>query len=288
MDDSERCRYYLLMQEATAKFDCRIHAFCCMTNHIHMALQVGVIPLSRIMQNISLRYTTWINRKHGRTGHLFQGRFKALLIDADSYLSELVRYIHLNPVRAGMVSQPIDYIWSSHAAYLGEDSLPWLTTDWILSQYSSEISAAQKQYYEFVQSGMLESRRLEFHSGLLEGRILGDECFAEDALKKANQQRVHKISMYDIVSAVSIYFGISIDELAAIGKTRQYSEARSVAALLVRESPCHSLSELGALINRDITSLSQAARRYADKMVNNPSMAKSIQNIKADLNMDES
>jgi hypothetical protein len=78
------------------------------------------------MQNFSFRYTQWINRWHDRRGHLFQGRFKALLVDDDSYLLGLVRYVHLNPVRCGMVSDPVDYPWSSHPAYLGKSRFPWL------------------------------------------------------------------------------------------------------------------------------------------------------------------
>jgi REP element-mobilizing transposase RayT len=117
-DDGDRSRFILLLQEAVEKFGFRIHAYCLMTNHVHLAVQVGVTPLSRIMQNLSLRYTTWINRRLNRSGHLFQGRYKAVLIDADSFLLELVAYIHLNPVRAGMVATPENYHWSSHCAYL--------------------------------------------------------------------------------------------------------------------------------------------------------------------------
>jgi REP-associated tyrosine transposase len=218
IDDADRYRFYLLMQEVTVKFGCRVHAFCCMTNHIHIALQVGTLPLSRIMQNISLRYTTWINRKYHRTGHVFQGRYKAILLDADSYLLELVRYIHLNPVRAGIVSQPTEYPWSGHNTYLGKEELPWLTTEWVLSQLSAEISLARKGYYEFVLAGMDECRRSKFNSGLLEGRILGDDCFADEVLQKAGQQRRHPKTLYEIVGAVCHHLGIPPDELAVVGK----------------------------------------------------------------------
>jgi REP element-mobilizing transposase RayT len=107
-----------------------------MTNHIHLAVQVDDISLSKIIQNLSFRYTRWINKCRKRIGHLFQGRYKAILVDADSYLLELVRYIHLNSCRAGIVNDPKDYPWSGHRTYLGEEQLPWLTTDWILSQFS--------------------------------------------------------------------------------------------------------------------------------------------------------
>jgi putative transposase len=108
-DDADRYRFFLYLQYSVERFGCRIHSYCLMTNHIHLVLQTDEIPLSRIMQNISLRYTKWINYTQKRMGHLFQGRYKALLLDADRYLMELVRYIHLNPVRAGMVVVPDEY-----------------------------------------------------------------------------------------------------------------------------------------------------------------------------------
>ena len=95
----DRYRLYLLLQEGIERFGHRIHAFCLMTNHLHIVVQVGDIALSKIFQNVSFRYTRYINKKQNRIGHLFQGRYKALLIDADTYLLELVRYIHNNPLR---------------------------------------------------------------------------------------------------------------------------------------------------------------------------------------------
>ena len=111
-------------QGSVERFGYRIHAFCLMTTHTHLAIQVGDIPLARIMQNVGFRYTQFINHKYQRTGHLFQGRYKALLIDADSYLLELIRYIHLNPVRAAMVRSPEEYPWSSHPYYSGDSPRP--------------------------------------------------------------------------------------------------------------------------------------------------------------------
>ncbi|MDD2338294.1 MAG: transposase [Geobacteraceae bacterium] len=102
-EDRDRYRLYLILQHAVEKFRCRIHGFCFMTNPIHIVMQTGEIPLSRIMQNISIRYTKWINFTRSRTGHLFQGRDKAFPLDADEYLHELIRYVHLNPVRVEIV-----------------------------------------------------------------------------------------------------------------------------------------------------------------------------------------
>ena len=101
--DEERCRFCFLIQEGVERFGHQIYAFCFMTNHIHLALKVNDVPLSKIIQNLSFRYTRFFNWRHNVIGHLFQGRFKSVLVDGSRYLKHLIRYIHLNPVRANMV-----------------------------------------------------------------------------------------------------------------------------------------------------------------------------------------
>lgn len=258
-DDRDRYRLYLILQHAVEKFGCRIHAFCLMTNHIHLVMQTGEMPLSRIMQNISLRYTKWINYSQQRTGHLFQGRYKALLIDADSYLIELVRYVHLNPVRAGMTKVVDDYPWTGHRAYLGKESLPWLTTEWVLSTLSPDIEKTRKAYWALVNDGTGEGRRNEFHSGTCEGRLLGDDTFIDAALDKAGQQRC-RTTVSDVLRAVCRMYGTTIEELKVPGKTRPFTEARAMASLIVQESPHLSLTELGKALDRDIAPLGRVGR----------------------------
>jgi len=99
--DEDRYRFYLFVQEGLERYGHRVLAFCLMTNHIHLAIQVADVPLSRIMQNLTFRYTRWFNWRSKRIGHLFQGRYKAILVDADSYLLELAAYIHLEKVGSG-------------------------------------------------------------------------------------------------------------------------------------------------------------------------------------------
>jgi putative transposase len=162
-DEKDRYRFYLLMQEGIERYGHRVLAFCLMTNHIHLALQVGEVSLSRIMQNLAFRYTRWVNWRLKRSGHLFQDRYKAVLVDADSYLLELGAYIHLNPVRASMVATPETYPWSSHRAYLGNELIPWLNTDYILSQFSETLSNARRQFVEFVAERNKDGHQDEFY-----------------------------------------------------------------------------------------------------------------------------
>ena len=105
----------------------RIHAFCLMGNHIHLLVQVGHTPLSKIVHNLAFRYSQYINRRHDKIGHLFQGRFKSILIDENSYFLRLIRYIHMNPVRAKLLRDPEENQWSGHSAYVGSADIAWLT-----------------------------------------------------------------------------------------------------------------------------------------------------------------
>ena len=118
--DADRCRMCWLIQDGVERFGHKVHSFCFMTNHIHLAIQVDKINISRVMQNLAFRYARYINRNERRIGHLFQGRFKSILVDSSHYLRKLVRYIHLNPVRAGLVNKAKTYLWSSHQSYLQE------------------------------------------------------------------------------------------------------------------------------------------------------------------------
>lgn len=278
-EDRDRYRLYLLLQCAVEKFDCRIHGYCLMTNHIHLVMQTGEIPLSRIMQNVSLRYTKWVNLTRGRTGHVFQGRYKALLIDADRYLLELIRYVHLNPVRAGTATTAESWPWSGHRAYAGTEIVPWLTTDWVLGMLTSEVTTARKAYVSFVNGGLSEGRRDEFHSGTCEGRLLGDDDFIDATLGKAREER-SRATVADVLNAVCQVYGCSADELRSPGKARPFTEARAVASQVIQELPHLSLTQLGKELNRDIAPLGRVGRRVGSEAANDVRLRELLESVK--------
>lgn len=260
-DDKDRCRFYLLLQEGVERFRIRIHAFCLMTNHIHLVLQVHDLPLPRFMQNLSLRYTRWVNWRHNRTGHLFQGRYKAVLVDGDSYLLELVRYVHLNPVRAGFTKSPVDFRWSGHGAYCGKETIPWLCSEMTLGMLSGKKSKAIRAYEAFVRDGLGEGRKAEFHGeGTGDSRIFGDDDFV---LKLAyeGKKMSDMVTVDNVISAVCCRYGLKPDMLALPGKNRALSHARGMAAWIVQDLTSCSLTELGRRTGRDISTLSAIAAR---------------------------
>jgi putative transposase len=280
LSKADRARFYFLLQEGVEKYGHRVHAFCLMTNHVHLAIQVGEVPLSRIMQNIVFRYTTYLNRRKKRTGHIFQGRYKALLIDADSYLLELVRYIHCNPVRAGLVQSPDQYPWSSHRAYLGRESISWLNSEWVLSQFALREKKARIMYSAFVLDGIHEEHRAEFHRGIFDGRILGDDNFSERSLARSEEKSQRRYSKEQIVAAASEVYGIEPKVLAEPDKRQLAAIARAFAAYLTLDSENHTLTELGNYVGRDIAALSRAAERLRIRVTSDPGLAEKIAEVR--------
>lgn len=216
-EEQDRYRFYLLLQEGVERYHHQVHAFCLMTNHIHLVVQVAEIPLSRIMQNLSFRYTRWVNWRHDRSGHLFQGRYKAVLVDGDSYLLELVRYVHLNPVRARMVPTPDEYPWTSHGAYCGRETLPWLTTDQTLAMFAEKRERAVRAYTAFMRDGLAEGRRPEFHGeGIADSRIFGEDDFVERMIGEESGFAC-RIAMEDILSGILVSYAVSPMKVAGVG-----------------------------------------------------------------------
>jgi REP element-mobilizing transposase RayT len=275
---ADRRRFLELLGEGVERFGHRLHGYCLMTNHVHLVVQAGEAPLSRAMQNLAFRFTRFVNARRKRIGHLFQGRYKALLVDADSYLLELVRYVHLNPVRAGLVADPADWPWSGHRAYLGRGAPAWLTTDWVLGALAGDRQDARAAYRAFVAAGLGEGARPEFHDGLAAPGVLGDDDFAKRVLARA-ERRNKPPELATVVSRVSAAYGLRAAELAERSRARRPAEARHVIAYLARASGAAPLSRLAALWGRDLSTLSHGLRRVAARSAQEPAFAKHLEEL---------
>lgn len=283
-NDEDRCRFFLLLQEGVERYGHRILVFSLLTNHVHLAIQVADVPLSRIMQNLSFRYARWANRRQGRSGHLFQGRYQAILVDADTYLLELAAYIHLNPVRAGMADGPESYPWSSHRAYLGRETVPWLSPECVLAHFSTKLEEARKLFAEFVVARINEGHRGEFYGkGSLDGRVIGEERFVEDVLREADSLPVRKPSLAVVLEVVTTMYDLTEEDLSAASQKRQASEARGLAAWAVRELTDATLNDLAGKFGRDASTLSAAIRRLEERQKIDPDLAKRVARLKRDV-----
>jgi putative transposase len=176
--DKDREYFLDLLGFIIERFHWLCHAWCLMDNHYHLILETPEGNLSRGMRQLNGIYTQKYNWRHTKTGHVFQGRYKAILVDKESYLLELCRYVILNPVRANIAKRPQDWKWSSYRSTTGTTKTPqWLTTDWILAQFSRIRRRAQRLYHQFIMEGITEEAPWKDLKGQI---FLGDKGFIEE------------------------------------------------------------------------------------------------------------
>ena len=191
LTDQDRLLFLELLGNVVETYNWAIHAYCLMDNHYHLLIETPDGNLSQGMRQLNGVYTQRFNREHQRVGHVFQGRYKAIIVQKEPYLLEVARYIVLNPVRAHMVQNPGDWPWSNYRATAGLSYSPhWLTTDWMLSNFSQQRTAAVDGYIRFVAEG---KNQPEFWKQLRNQIFLGSDIFAANLLAKLNTEPLHEI-----------------------------------------------------------------------------------------------
>ena len=186
LDDADRKNYLEVLSDVCDRFNWVVHAYCLMSNHYHLLIETPDSNLSKGMRQLNGVYTQRFNRKHKRVGHVFQGRYKAIIVQKESYLLELARYIVLNPVRAQMVRSAKDWPWSSYRATAGFiNAEKWLTVNWILSSFARKKTDAVILYRSFVSEGRNQPKPW----GELKNQIyLGDEEFIDEMQSKISPE----------------------------------------------------------------------------------------------------
>ena len=180
-DDEDRMFFLDILKKVNDKYNLLCHAYCLMNNHYHLVIETPDGNLSKGMKQINGVYTQTYNKRHNRVGHIFQGRYKAILIQKESHLLEVSRYVVLNPVRATAVKHPEEWKWSSYRGTAGNDNPhPCLTTDWLLGQFGSKKRQSEKKYSEFVTAGIDEEK---FWKDVRGQSILGEDDFVEKVIR---------------------------------------------------------------------------------------------------------
>jgi len=264
----DREKFLGYVGEAVKRYGIKVHTYCLMTTHYHFLIETPHANLSQAIKWINVGYAVYFNRKQRRFGHLFQGGFKAVLVEADEYLELLSRYIHLNPVRARMVEHCRDYPWSSYQALSGYVKSPeWLETDWLLSLFGEDRDTAKKRYRDFVES--VENEKIENPSDdVVGGVVLGRVDFVNWVKKtflskELNSKEIPQLKILkprptpdELIQAVSDEFGCGIESILGKGKKRNL--ARDVAIYLCREMTGETSVALGRRF--DISGAGIAAR----------------------------
>jgi REP element-mobilizing transposase RayT len=250
------------MSVAVDRLGARLHGYCLMTNHVHLLIQVGDEPLGRLMLRLAGCYARKVQKRLGTTGHLFEKRYHATLIDADRYLLAVLRYIHLNPVEARIVTRAADYRWSSHHSYLGTRTEPWVTTDFVLAMLHSERSRAVAAYRRFVdREESITDECLLDHCNPGDPRVLGDDQFVA-RLHGNSWQPPSQKTLDDLIGEACDLFAVQPEVLQASGRERHPAKARAWIAHQAVSLRIATLSDVARRFGRTEGALRQGARRH--------------------------
>jgi len=253
-DDADFSKYLAILSAYQERYGFILHSYVLMSNHLHILIETPKAPLSKIMQGINQSYTMYFNRKYNTVGHLFQGRYKAILCDRDRYQLSLVKYIHLNPVRAGIVETPEEYRWSSHQYYLlPHDKTGMIDTEAVLGMFSEDKGSAYRLYRDFMDADTSIPKEEVYAT--VEQRILGNEHFVEKVLKETSMKaqatrREREYTLAQIAGAIDGIYGISLEEIRSRSKSSRLSAGKKMMSLVAHEYG-YKGKEIAEFIHKD-------------------------------------
>ncbi len=260
--DSDRDLLNRIVAESLARLAARLHAYCWMTNHLHMLVQVSDAPLGRLMLRIASSYARRVQLRLKTSGHLFERRYHASLVDADKHLLAVLRYIHLNPVEAALVKDPADYPWSSHRTYLGLQDQRWISTDFVMRLLGTRPGATLNRYKELIDG----PDQVEWGTGALvphrqHPQIVGDDAFVRTILDSRPQKKSQK-SLEQLVDECCTRFEISRDLLVSPGRGSTLVSARAWLGHQASSEQIASISAVARFLGRTEGALRHIMRRY--------------------------
>jgi len=284
LDEKDLQRFLTYLSDCKNRFPFRLYAYALMKNHLHLLIEVEEIPLSRIIQSLLFGYARYFNRRYGEVGHLFQGRYKAILCDKDAYLLELVRYIHLNPVRAKIVRGPEDYVWTGHLSYLGKGGKGLIDEGFVLDQLSGNRSLGRRRYRQFVWEGISSGHEEKYYQ-VKDQRYLGEESFV-DRIETERQEReswVYDVSLEAISQEVSRATGITEDKLYAATRGREGARGRGLVAYLARKISGYMVKEIADYFKRSPVTIGEAIIKVEDLLRRDRSFEKELKRMRENL-----
>ena len=265
--DADREYYLERLEDYRRRYGCNVYAYVLMSNHVHLLIETGKVPLNKIMQGLQLRYTGYFNRKYKKVGHLFQGRYKAILCDRHAYLLELVRYLHLNPGRMRVPMDPWRYRWSSHGAYLGKTGLVKVETAVVLGELAKSVGQARQAYLRFMAEGKGAGHQSDYYD-VRDQRFLGDKYFVEQIDERVRTEREvvvpgPRAKFTELLRLTAKAYGANERDLVQPGRQRKWVKARSLLVYLAREWGRETVKEIGRRLHRDPSIISRLYSAYA-------------------------
>jgi REP-associated tyrosine transposase len=281
MDDKDRQSFLVRFSKLLLETHTDCLAWALLSNHVHLLLRPRQEKLARLMRRLLTCYATTFNLRYHRAGHLFQNRYKSIVCEEEPYLLELVRYIHLNPLRAGIVGSldELDcYPWSGHAVLLGGRELPGQATDEVLSRFGRRPREARRHYRTFILDGIERGKRDDLSGGglrrslgsvraadndeLFDARILGSSAFVEGLRRENDASEPAPIMPLDaLIKRVAGAFGVEAEALRLRKRNKQLAATRSVLCYFAVREMGHNGADVGRMLNISRAGVSAAASR---------------------------
>jgi putative transposase len=252
-----------IVARAIERYATRLHAYCWMSNHLHLLMQVGSDPLARPMRQIACEFARAMQLVLTTTGHYFERRYHATLVDGDAYLLELIRYIHLNPVRAGLVEDPARFPWSSHHAYVNARAESWVTTDFVLRMFAAERACAIQKYRDFLAVACTSGNFWEPMPQLVDGAVsvLGSDEFVS-RIAGSHVVRRSSQKLPELISEACRRFEIDLDRLLSPVRDSYLVKVRAWIAHQADQRGVATRSAVARALGRSEATLRHAIKAY--------------------------
>ena len=297
LDEEDKESFFMRFGKLLLATEMDCFAWALLPNHAHFLLRPQGTKLAYFMRRLLTGHAVNFNLRHHRSGHLFQNRYKSIVCQADPYLLELVRYIHLNPWRAGLVREMKEfdrYRWSGHAVLMGYRELSGQRTEEVLTYFGKRLKTARRHYRKFVMEGIDQGKRNELVGGGLkrsrkltgsegvevyDDRVLGSREFVEQLRreKELSARLPVVMPLKDLAEKVARSFGIGLEDLQKRNKSQKVSDARGVISYLATRRIGHNGVEVARLLNISRSGVSIAARRGEELVRRNPSLQQTLQ-----------
>lgn len=250
-----------IVGDASKALGVEIHAYCWMTNHVHLVVRVGAQPLGRFMHRLATRYARYFQKSQETTGHLFERRYHAVLVTSDPQLLVSVRYVHLNPVRASLVSDAADYAWSGHRAYAGFGGPSWLVTSFVLGMLGEAKLGTHDAYLRFVAAA--EASSVSLGADRPQCALVAANCQAEPALSAAPSvaARRQPESLEELITRICTDEQVSVSDLGSNSRSRRLVHARARIVEASRNAGLATPSQLARRFNRHVATLCKSVAR---------------------------